>query len=97
MAVLKQTGPDPFAGKTLTSRGYRDNSERRLCYECGEYKRDDLFAVSANGKPICSDCASPRNRRALLGVACRADCEDGVCTCPDREPEFLRAGEDDRG
>lgn len=78
MAVIKQGGSNPYAGLMTTSTGMKEFSRR--CMNCGLKKDDDIFTVNANGKAVCSDCASGLNRRVV-----RADCEDGVCTC--REPE----------
>lgn len=81
MAVIKQGGKNPYAGKVMTTRGPRD-PDKRLCMACGELKADGLFTINGYGQAVCPDCASPKQARPL-----RADCEDGVCTCVDREPE----------
>jgi len=80
MAVIRQGGSNPNAGKMTTSTGIKEYSRR--CMSCGLIKDDDIFTVNANGKAVCSDCATPANRRAF-----KTDCDDGVCTCADREPE----------
>jgi hypothetical protein len=63
-----------------TSTGIKDYVQK--CQNCGRVNEDDILVVSANGKAVCSDCSSSSGRKII-----RADCEDGVCTCVDREPE----------
>lgn len=86
MAVLKQGGGNPYAGKVMTTNGPKD-PDKRQCQACGLAKTDELFTIDANGKAVCPACAGSNARRALLGVAHRTDCEDGLCGCIDREPE----------
>ena len=64
MAVLHQGGRDPNAGKSLTTRGYKDRAVRQ-CGECGLDKPDDLFTMNANGKFICPDCAGAKHAKVL--------------------------------
>lgn len=86
MAVLKQGGHNPFAGKVMTTTGPKD-PDKRLCYGCGLKKPDGLFTMNANGQYVCPDCAGSRSRAALLSVIHRTSCEDGLCGCVEREPE----------
>ena len=76
MPVIKQGGSNPHAGKVMTTRGFRDLSTR-LCYQCGQYKPDDLFTINANGQAVCPDCAGPKS----IGVL-RQECSDpDTCAC----------------
>ena len=79
MAVIRQGG-NPLRGKMMTTTGPKDFSRRGM--KCGEKKDDAIFTINANGQAVCGDCMSPKDRRVI-----RADCEDGVCTCIDREPD----------
>jgi hypothetical protein len=75
MAVVKQGGSNPYAGKVMTTMGYRE-PRPMLCKVCGE-RKDGLFTVNGNGQEMCSDCAGPKNRLVLTG------CEDQDCACPE--------------
>lgn len=87
MAVIRQGGSNPNAGKVMTTRGPRD-PDKRLCYGCGQLKADGLFTINGNGKVVCPECAGPKHARALDAVCHRADCEDGLCSsCVEREAE----------
>lgn len=86
MAVIKQGGTNPLAGKVMTTRGPRD-PDLRLCYGCGQKKPDGLFTINGYGQVVCPECAGPKHKGALDAVVHRAACEDGLCPCIDREPE----------
>lgn len=75
MAVIKTGGSNPYAGKVMTSMGYRD-ARPMQCMQCGE-RVDGLFTVNANGQPVCPDCAGPNHRVVLTG------CEESGCACPE--------------
>ena len=74
MSVINQ-GP-----KVMTTTGPKDF--RRRCMRCGEYREDGLFTLDANGKAVGRCCATP-----LQAAVLRTDCEDGLCTCENKEPE----------
>ena len=86
MAVIRQGSKSPYAGKVMTTRGPRD-PDKRLCMQCGEMKPDGLFTINGYGQAVCPDCAGPKHARVLDAFAHKTDCDDGVCTCVDREPE----------
>jgi hypothetical protein len=56
MAVIKQGGFNPHAGKMTTTTGIKEYSRR--CMQCGLPKEDDIFVQNANGKMVCGDCRS---------------------------------------
>ena len=77
MAIIRQGGSNPYPGKVMTTRGFRDASAERLCYGCGQYKVDDLFTIDANGKVVCPDCAGSKGEGVL-----RQECADpNSCAC----------------
>lgn len=78
MAVIKQGGSNPYAGKVMTTMGYKE-PRPMLCYVCGQ-RKDGNFTVNANGQPMCPDCAGPKNAGALTGTC---DPENCACGQPD--------------
>lgn len=79
MAIIRQGGSDPYAGKVMTTMGIRQKRPM-LCMVCGE-RVDGLFTINANGKPTCPNCASARDRVVLTGCdpencACGEPCDD---------------------
>ena len=73
MAIVKQGGSDPYAGKVMTTMGLRDR-RGMLCMVCGE-RKDGNFTVNGYGQPVCPDCASPKDRIVLTG------CDPETCAC----------------
>ena len=74
MAIVKQGGSNPYAGKVMTSMGYRE-SRPPLCMSCGE-RKEGLYTVNANGQQVCADCAGSRDKAVLRGC-----CDPGSCAC----------------
>ena len=72
MAIIKQGGGNPYAGKVMTTLGYRE-PRPMLCFVCKE-RKDGVFTVDGNNNPMCSDCAGPKHAPALTGVCCEGDC-----------------------
>ena len=70
MAISRQGGGDPLGGKLMTTMGPRD-PDKRLCYQCGQKKSDDLFTVNANGQAVCPECAGTKGK----GVLTRGDAD----------------------
>lgn len=64
MAIIRQGGGNPHSGKVMTTMGLKD-MDKRLCYQCGEKKPDDLFTVNANGQVVCPQCAGTKGEGVL--------------------------------
>lgn len=67
MAILKQGGSNPYAGKVNTSMGMRE-PRPPLCMVCGERREGQIYTVNANGQTSCATCAGPKHAKTLLGV-----------------------------
>lgn len=85
MAIVKQGGSNPYAGKVMTSMGYRD-PRPPMCMQCGQ-RKDGLYTVNANGKEVCPDCASPRDRELLKGTCDPENCACGKVEAEGADPE----------
>lgn len=59
MAIIKQGGSNPYAGKVNTTMGMRE-SRPPLCMVCGE-RKDGIYTKNGYGQDCCPDCASPRD------------------------------------
>lgn len=73
MPIVRQGGSNPYAGKVMTTQGYRE-ARPPLCMVCGQ-RKDGIYTINGNGQQVCPDCASPKDRKALQG-----DCGD-ECDC----------------
>jgi hypothetical protein len=59
MAVVRQSGVNPNAGKVNTTMGLRE-ARPPLCWTCHERREGEIYGISANGAPICSTCATKK-------------------------------------
>lgn len=75
MAIVKQTGPNPNAGKVNTTMGLRA-PRAPLCTQCRERKDGQLYTVNPNGQLICADCAGAKGEGVLKGT-----CDPENCAC----------------
>ena len=59
MAVIKQGGGNPYAGKVMTTQGYKEH-RAPVCTNCRQRKDGQLYTVNANGQIVCADCSGNR-------------------------------------
>lgn len=73
MAIIKQGGSNPNAGKVTTTMGLR---ERRppLCMSCGQ-RNPGIYTINGYGQQVCPDCAGEKHRLVLT------DCDPLTCAC----------------
>ena len=81
MAIRKEGGSNPYAGKVMTTFGYRE-SRPPLCMKCGQRRPDQIYTINGNGQVTCADCASPQDQAILKGC-----CDPGNCACGLVEPD----------
>ena len=58
MALIKQGGEDPNAGKVMTTMGLREYRPA-ICPLCRE-RKPGTYTVNDNGQVVCGDCSGAR-------------------------------------
>lgn len=79
MAVIKAGGSNPYAGKVMTTQGYKDH-RAPVCTSCRQ-RKEGLYTMNANGQIICADCAGKKAEGVLTGV-----CSTDECPCDNTDP-----------
>jgi hypothetical protein len=73
MAVIRQGGRNPNAGRVTTTMGLKDRRGQR-CQVCGDFS-DKNMTVNANGQFVCENCMRPSDRLLVTG------CDPDTCAC----------------
>lgn len=74
MAVIRQTGSNPYAGKVMTSNGLKDRRPP-VCTKCRE-RREGLYTLDVNGSLVCGVCSGSMGDGILRGK-----CDPETCAC----------------
>ena len=85
MALVKQGGGNPNAGKVVTTMGLRE-PRPPVCEKCKE-RKNQLYTRNANGQIVCADCAGSFGKGVLVATGCEdEDCACGKVCDDERDP-----------